>query len=98
MYAPHTGEELWKILGNNESLAYEAFPAFDPELAKDDLITIAVQVNGKVRGKLEVPADIAKDDFLSKAKIDESVAKHLQGKSIVKEIYVPGRICNFVVK
>ena len=98
MYAPHTGEELWRILGNNESLAYEAFPAFDPELVKDDLITIAVQVNGKVRGKLEVPADISKDEFLSKAKIDESVSKHLQGKSIVKEIYVPGRICNFVVK
>ena len=69
---------------------------FDPALAKDDLITMAIQVMGKTRGTIDVPADIAKDEFLAQAK--EQVAKYLEGKTIVKEIYVPGKICNFVAK
>src|SRR5690606_24387458 len=97
-FAPHVGEELWASLGHTKSLAYEAWPAFDQAKAKDDVITMAVQVNGKTRATIDVPADISKDDFLAKAKEDEKVAKQLEGKTVVKEIYVPGKICNIVVK
>ncbi len=95
-YAPHAAEEIWKLTGNTETLAYAAWPEFDPALAKDDVITMAIQVMGKTRGAIDVPADISKDDFLKLAK--EKVSKQLEGKTIVKEIYVPGKICNFVVK
>ncbi len=96
--APHAGEEIWKLCGNEKTLAYEAWPKFDEALAKDDLITMAVQVMGKTRATLDVPADISKEDFLKLAKENEKVAKQLEGKTIVKEIYVPGKICNFVAK
>ena len=59
----HTAEEMWSILGHEVSLAYESFLAFDPELAKEDLVTIAIQVNGKMRGKLEVEKEISKKIF-----------------------------------
>lgn len=97
-FAPHAAEEIWALLGHTETLAYETWPIFDPDLAKDDLITIAVQVNGKTRDTLDVAADISKDDFLSQAKELDKVKKYFEGMNIVKEIYVPGRICNFVVK
>lgn len=97
-FAPHAAEEIWSIVGQTESLTYSSWPQFDEALAKDDLITMAVQVNGKVRSTIEVAVDIAKDDFLTKAKSDEKIVKYLEGKSIVKEIYVPGKICNLVVK
>jgi leucyl-tRNA synthetase len=96
-FAPHLGEELWQFLGHKESLAYAQWPQYDVNLAKDDFITVAVQVNGKTRGTFEVAADISKDAFMALVKADEKVAKYLQG-TIVKEIYVPGKICNFVVK
>ncbi len=96
-YAPHLAEELWLFLGHTSTLAKESWPIFNAELAKDDLITVAVQVNGKTRGTFEVPADIAKDDLMAIIKSDEKIAKYLAG-TIVKEIHVPGKICNFVVK
>lgn len=95
--APHLGEELWEILGHTKTLAYETWPTFDELLAKDDLITIAVQVNGKLRATLEVEPAITQEEILVLAKTDDNVAKHLLG-TIVKEIYVPGKIVNFVVK
>ena len=96
-YAPHLAEELWRHLGHKKTLAYESWPQFDANLAKDDMITIAVQVNGKTRGTFDVARDIDKDHFMSLVKADEKIAKYLQG-TIVKEIYIPGKICNFVVK
>jgi len=96
-FAPHVAEELWQMQGNTNTLAYESWPTFDPALAKDDTITMAVQVNGKTRATFDVPADISKEDFFALAKADEKLAKFLEG-TIVKEIYVPGKICNFVVK
>ena len=95
-YAPHAAEEIWEVTGNTESLSYATWPAYDEALAKDDLITMAIQVMGKTRGTIDVPADISKDEFLKLAK--EQVSKYLEGKTIVKEIYVPGKICNFVAK
>ena len=96
--APHAGEEIWTLTGNKESLAYAEWPKYDEELAKDDLITMAVQVMGKTRATIDVPADISKEDFLKLAKAQDKVAKQLEGKTILKEIYVPGKICNFVAK
>lgn len=97
-YAPHLAEELWQVLGGKETLAYHPWPKFDADLARDDEVTIAIQINGKTRTTLNVPAEISKDDFFALAKKDEAVAKHLDGKTVVKEIFVPGKICNFVVK
>lgn len=97
-FAPHMAEEIWQITGHEQSISYVDWPVFDPALAKDDLITMAVQVNGKTRATIEVAADISKEDFLSQAKADERIAKYLEGKNLIKEIYVPGKISNFVVK
>ncbi len=96
-FAPHAAEEIWNILGHKKTLAYETWPTFDPNLAKDDLITVAVQVNGKLRGTLEVAPDVAQAEIMNLAKSDENVKKYLTG-AIVKEIYVPGKIVNLVVK
>ncbi len=97
-FAPHAAEEIWEILGNSETLSYHAWPSYNEQLAKDDLITIAIQVNGKTRSKLLVAIDISKEDFLSAAKADSTVVKFIGEKNIIKEIYIPGKICNFVVK
>lgn len=97
-FAPHAAEEIWNLLGHQESITYEAWPQFDPQLAKDDLITMAIQINGKTRGTIEVPADIEKDQFLNQVKELENIKKHIDGKNIVKEIYIPGKICNIVAK
>ncbi len=96
--APHAAEEIWQSLGKKESLAYEPWPVFDPALAQDDQVTIAVQINGKTRHTLDVATGITKDEFFALAKADEKIAKFLDGQTIVKEIFVPGKICNFVVK
>lgn len=97
-FAPHAAEEIWQTLSHSETISYEAWPKFDPELAKDDLITMAIQINGKTRGTIEVPADIEKENFLAQVKELDNIKKHLEGKNIVKEIYVPGKICNIVAK
>lgn len=95
--APHLSEELWEILGHKKTLAYEDWPKYNEAWAKDDTITVAVQVNGKLRATLEVQTEITKEEILALAKADENVAKHLVG-AMAKEIYVPGKIVNFVVK
>ena len=97
-FAPHAAEEIWQSLGHSESITYEAWRVFDPNLAKDDLITMAIQINGKTRGTIDVPADIEKETFLTQVKELENIKKHIDGKNIVKEIYVPGKICNIVAK
>lgn len=97
-FTPHAAEEIWERTGNKTDINYETWPKFDPELAKDDLITMAVQINGKTRTTIDVEPDIAKDDFLAMAKKDEKLVKYFEGKTIVKEIFVPKRIANFIVK
>ena len=95
---PHVGEEMWQILGHDNTIAYEAWPTYDEEKCKDDTVEIVAQLNGKVRAKLQVPADIQKDEAIVLAKADEKVAAGIEGKTIVKEIYVPGKLVNIVVK
>ncbi len=101
-FAPHLTEEMWAYIGMNEDgktfLTVSAWPEYDEEKTKDAVKQIGVQVNGKVRSTIELPVDIAKDEALQMAKADPNVQKFMEGKTLVKEIYVPGRILNFVVK
>ena len=97
-FAPHLCEEIHELLGGTGFLATASWPAYDEEKTKDATIEIGVQVNGKVRATVSLPADCEKDAALSLAKEEPAVQKYLEGKSLVKEIYVPGKILNFVVK
>lgn len=99
-FAPHISEELWERLGNSDSISSENWPQFNESYLVADSFTYAVQVNGKVRATLEVDASIAdnKDMMLGMAKNEVSVSKYLSEGTIVKEIFVPKKIINFVVK
>ena len=96
-FAPHLGEELWQRLGNAESIAYAPWPTYDDALTLDATVGYAVQVNGKLRGQLELSKDVAKDDALAAARALENVARYLEGKTMRREIFIPGRMVNFVV-
>ncbi len=97
-FAPHLAEELWQFLGHEKSLAYEPWPAVDERWLKEDTVEIPVQVNGKLRSKITVPAGSDQKTLEAMARADEHVAKMIEGKTIVKVIVVPGRLVNFVVK
>ncbi|HEY1068101.1 MAG TPA: leucine--tRNA ligase [Pirellulales bacterium] len=97
-FAPHLAEELWELLGNPTTLAYERWPTFDPALVRDDEVEIPVSILGKVRGKVVVPAGSDAATIEAAARIDSKIAAQLEGKTIVKVIAVPGRMVNFVVK
>ena len=96
--APHIAEELWTRLGHEDTITFEAFPTFDESLLVDDTVEIPVQINGKVRARISVPADASKDDIEGIAVADERVASLIDGKNLVKTIVVPGRMVNLVVK
>jgi leucyl-tRNA synthetase len=96
--APHLAEELWQLLGHDRSLAYEPWPTFDESLSRDPMLEIPIQVSGKLRGKIEVAIDATPAEILTAAKADERVQAWLGGKEIVKEVVVPGRLVNFVVR
>ena len=93
---PHISHVLWQELGNTDLVLDAQWPTVDENALVRDSITVVVQVNGKVRSKLEVPANIEKDDALAAAKADANVQKFIDGKTIRKEIYVPGKLVNIV--
>ncbi|MCR4696872.1 MAG: leucine--tRNA ligase [Lachnospiraceae bacterium] len=95
---PHVGEEIWSIFGHNDTIAYEKWPEYDEAALNEDTIEIGVQVNGKVKGVVELLKTEDKDTALAKAKAVDGVAKAIEGKTVVKEIYVPAKIVNIVVK
>ena len=95
---PHIGEEMWSILGHDETLAYEPWPRWDEEKLKEDTLQIPVQVNGKVRATVEIDVNEEQAAVLEKAHAMKNVQIYLDGKQIVKEIYVKGRIVNIVVR
>ena len=95
---PHVGEEIWASLGHEDTIAFEPWPTYDENECKEDTIEIGVQVCGKVRGKVVLGVNEDKDSALAKAKAADGVAPFIEGKTIVKEIYVPGKIVNIVVK
>ncbi|MBV7282358.1 MULTISPECIES: leucine--tRNA ligase [unclassified Corynebacterium] len=96
--APHIAEELWSILGHEESITYEPFPTWDEAWLKDDTVELPVQVNGKVRGRIQAPVDADREALVELAVADEKVAAHIEGKTVVKQIVIPGKMINLVVK
>ena len=94
---PHLAEELWEMLGHKEGLSKVGWPAFDPELARDEEVEVVVQVNGRVRARLKVAAGLGEADLVPKALAEPAVAQHINGKRVVKQIVVPDKLVNLVV-
>jgi len=97
-FAPHISSELWMQLGNEEFIEKSGWPKWNEEFLKSDEIQFIVQVNGKLRGKIKVAVGAEKDEILALAKNEDNVSKFLQDKEIVKEIFVPNKLINFVIK
>jgi len=97
-FAPHIAEELWEAIGNKPSIADAPYPKYDEALTKDDTVTIAVQVSGKLRGTFEAVIGMSNEDLIKRAKEVDSVAKFISGKEIIKQIVVPNKLVNLVVK
>ncbi|WP_462283127.1 leucine--tRNA ligase [Ruminococcus champanellensis] len=97
-FAPHMTEEMYEVQNLGGVLNEQKWPTFDPALCVDEMVELVVQINGKVRSKLQVPVDSAQADVLEKAKAEPKIQDALQGKQIVKEIYVQNKLVNFVAK
>ena len=97
-YAPHLGEELWQKLGHKDSLAYAPWPEWDEALVKESVLVIVMQVNGKVRAKLELPAGTSKEETEKAAFDNEKIKEYTEGKTIVKVVVVPDKLVNIVVR
>ncbi len=96
--APHLAEECWSKLGGKYSIFDSTWPKYDAKFTVDDTVRIGVQVNGKVRGEIEIGKDTTQEEAIKLARANENVLKYLSQGKVVKEIYVPGRIIGFVVK
>jgi leucyl-tRNA synthetase len=96
-FAPHFGEELWARLGHSGSLAYAPWPSYDSKLVTKKTVILSLQVNGKARGAMEVSVNTSKEAVLESALQQDGVKRHIAGKNIIREVYVPERIVNFVV-
>jgi leucyl-tRNA synthetase len=94
---PHLAEELWEMLGHAVSLVTVRWPAHDPELAREEEVEIPVQINGRLRSRIRVPAGLAEDEVVARALADPGVAAHLNGRRVMKHIVVPDRLINLVV-
>ena len=97
-FAPHLTEEIYETIGGEGLLTLSSWPEYDEAKTKDAVINMGVQINGKVRGNIDIPAEATQDDAVAAAKANEQVSKYFEGKNIVKVIFVPGKILNFVVK
>ena len=95
---PFMTEEIWSMLGHTNTIAYEKWPEYDPSKLKEDKIKLPVSVNGKLRGNIEIDENLSKEEILKLAKQEENVSKYLDNHEIVKEIYVPNKILNIVIK
>jgi leucyl-tRNA synthetase len=95
---PHLAEELWELLGHTEGLSAQSWPQFSEDLARENEVEVVVQVNGRVRGKLKVPAGATENEVVAQAKADPAVAPHLAGKQIKKIIFVPDKLVNLVAQ
>ncbi|KAJ6728823.1 LEUCYL-TRNA SYNTHETASE [Salix koriyanagi] len=96
-YAPHIAEELWFRLGHLNSLAYEPFPKANPDYLKESTIVLPVQINGKMRGTIQIEEGCSEEDAFRLVSQDAKLSKLLDGKSIKKRIYVPGKILNVIL-
>jgi leucyl-tRNA synthetase len=97
-FAPHITEEIWEQIGGKGLLSLHAWPEYDEAKTVDASVEIAVQISGKLKGTVRIAADAAAEKAIAAAKADEKIAALLEGKKIVKEIYVPGKIVNIVAK
>jgi leucyl-tRNA synthetase len=97
-FAPHLAEELWRLLGHDTTLAYHAWPAYDAALTIDEQVELVLQVNGKVRDKILVPAGLDTVALESAARESENVRRHTAGKTIIKVIAVADKLVNVVVR
>lgn len=97
-YTPHLAEELWQLGGHEPSIAYVPWPTWDEAYCQDDTIEMVVQVNGKLRARVPMSKEASKEEMLEAAKSNEKIIPWLEGKTIVKEITVPGKLVNIVVK
>ena len=96
--APHIAEELWHRLGYEESVHLQSWPEWSEELAAEETVTLVLQINGKVRERMEVPAGISETEAVEIAWSNPRLHNYLDGKRIVKQIFVPDRLLNFVVR
>lgn len=97
-FAPYLAHELWEMLGEKGNLLKAPWPKYDAALAKEEELEIPVQINGKLRGRIVVPADATGDFVIERGLADEKVQSAIAGKQIVNKIYVPGKLVNFVVR
>jgi len=97
-FAPHLAEELWQYLGHDATLAHEPFPAYDESRIADETVELAVQINGKVRARIRVPAETADADAIAAALAQPRIAAAVEGKNIIKQFVVKGRLVNLVLK
>jgi leucyl-tRNA synthetase len=97
-FAPYLAHELWEMLGEKGSLLKAPWPKYDRALAKEEELEIPVQINGKLRSRVDVPADASEDFVVERALADEKVQSVIAGRTIVKKIYIPGKLLNIVVK
>jgi leucyl-tRNA synthetase len=95
---PYVAEEMWARIGRPYSIHQQSWPRFDPALAAEEMVTLVVQVNGKLRARLEVPADITEEAARQAALADANVQHHVADKEVRQVVYVPGRLVNIVVK
>jgi len=95
---PHMGEEIWNIMGHDDTIAFESWPTYDEAQLVEDTVEIVVQVNGKLKAKLNIAVDADKDSVIAMAMEDEKVKESVDGKNIVKQIYVPNKLVNIVAK
>lgn len=96
-FAPHMAEELWQSLGNKGNAVVAPWPKYDSAALKEDVVTVVVQVNGKLRDKMDIAVGASDDDVKKMAKELDKVKQFVEGKSIKKEIYIPGKLVNIVV-
>ena len=95
---PHVGEEIWSALGHSDTIAYESWPSYDEAHLVEESVEIVVQVNGKIKAKLNVAVGAAQDDVIAQALADAKVSESVEGKNIIKKIYVPNKLVNIVAK
>ncbi len=97
-FAPHIAEELWHQLGNSDSICVQKWPRYDPQLVKADEIEIPIQINGKLRDKITVAAELSDDQIKELALKTEKVRAWVSGKEIIKVIFVPKKLVNIVIR
>ncbi|MBQ8670005.1 MAG: class I tRNA ligase family protein, partial [Oscillospiraceae bacterium] len=97
-FAPHMTEEAWELCGFGGAITDQSWPVYDEAKCKEAVVEIAVQVNGKIKARMDVPADATKEAVMELAAADAAVSENLAGKTVVKEIYVPGKLLNIVVR